>query len=163
MSSSAHLFKMPAISPLLFGLIQCSIRPSYQIGNVFCPPCILRADELGQAYTQTGERQFLLIETLDDALRGYNVLLSGNLCQDYAEFVTTIAERPVDVFPDAMLDDIADGFQELVSSEVSVFVIHILEIVDVYDRQEEVMILAMCPPDLFEDLSIKMTPVVEAC
>ena len=118
---------------------------------------------MSQTYTQAGERQFLLVETLYKAFRGTYSLISGDLGQDDAEFVSAVTEGPVNVFPDAMLDDIADGFQKFVPSEMSVFVIHFLEIVDIYDRQEKVMTLAVCPPGLFEDFGIKMTPVIESC
>ena len=62
-----------------------------------------------------------------------------------------------------MLDNIADGFKQLVSSEMSVFVIHLFKVVNIYDCQEEIMILTVCPPGLFEYLGVKITPVIETC
>src|SRR3972149_2872586 len=152
---------MHEITALAFGGVRRLVSAGYQINDVFIPGFFMMTNKHGNADAQSCALKVFLAEFFQNTLCHIDNLQQFYLCENNTELIPAIAECPVHISPDRLLQNLANFLQQSVSALMTGLIVEPLEIVNVHQLKKDLIILLFGPLCLHQDCAVKIATIIQ--
>ncbi|MDP2725767.1 MAG: hypothetical protein Q8O44_05770 [Syntrophales bacterium] len=121
----------------------------------------MMTNKQGNADAQSCALKVFLVEIFQNTLCHTDNLRQFYLCENNTELITAIAECPVHIPPDRLLQNLANFLQQSVSALMTGPIVEPLEIVNVRQLKKDLIILPFGSLRLHQDCAVKIATIIE--
>ncbi|HLE18157.1 MAG TPA: hypothetical protein VI728_07725 [Syntrophales bacterium] len=121
----------------------------------------MMTNKRGNADAQSCALKVFLIEFFQNTICHTDNLRQFYLCENNTELIPAIAECPVHIFPDRLLQNLANFPQQSVSALMTGLIVEPFEVVNVHKLKKDGIILPFGSLRLHQDCAVKIAAIIE--